>query len=90
MNNNNNRYTFQEKKNINKRIKKIKSDKQLRDLFELIKKNDDNHIQPKKNYTENRNGVWIRFSDLSDDKIDEIVQYIDNIPEIITNDTLKK
>jgi hypothetical protein len=66
------KYDYDKKMEIVKKISKIKKKEYLIQLFKII-------TQDNKDYTENNNGIFIFFHNLSDDTYDKLETYINYI-----------
>jgi hypothetical protein len=66
------KFDYDKKMEIVKKISKIKKKEYLIHLFKII-------TQDNKDYTENNNGIFIFFHNLSDDTYDKIETYINYI-----------
>lgn len=62
-------YTYNDIENLNKKIKKIKSKQKLFDIYNIISKDNPNIM-------ENNNGIFIFFSELSNNILQELDVYL--------------
>jgi hypothetical protein len=75
------KYDHNKKMEIKKKIEKIKKKEYLIDIFKIIT----SHTQ---DYSENNNGVFIFFHDLSDEIYEKVENYVNNIYRLYkTNNT---
>jgi hypothetical protein len=70
--NKNTKYDHTKKMEIKKKIEKIKKREYLVDIFKII-------TADTKDYSENNNGVFIFFHDLSDETYEKVENYVNNI-----------
>lgn len=66
------KYDHTKKMEIKKKIEKIKKKEYLIDIFKII-------TLDTKDYSENNNGVFVFFHDLSDETYDKVDNYVNNI-----------
>lgn len=72
------KYDHTKKMEIKKKIEKIKKKEYLLDIFKII-------TSESKDYSENNNGVFIFFHDLSDETYKKVENYVDNIYKLYKN-----
>lgn len=72
------KYDHLKKMEIKKKIEKIKKKEYLLDIFKII-------TSESKDYSENNNGVFIFFHDLSDETYEKVENYVNNIYKIHKN-----
>ena len=74
----NSKYDHIKKMEIKKKIEKIKKKEYLIDIFKII-------TSETKDYSENNNGVFIFFHDLSDSVYEKVENYVNNIYKLYRN-----
>jgi hypothetical protein len=62
-------YTLEDKKRIMTKIQNLKNKKHYMHLYKIIK---DNNV----NYSQNSNGVFINLTNISDDILGKIIEYL--------------
>ncbi len=72
------KYDHSKKIELKKKIEKIKKKEYLLDIFKII-------TSETKDYSENNNGVFIFFHDLSDDTYEKVESYVNNIYKMYKN-----
>jgi hypothetical protein len=75
------KYDHTKKMEIKKKIEKIKKKEYLIDIFKII-------TLDTKDYSENNNGVFIFFHDLSDETYEKVDNYVNNIYRMHKTNTL--
>ena len=66
------KYDYNKKMELKKKIEKIKKKEYLLDIFKII-------TSDGKDYSENKNGVFIFFHELSDDIYEKVENYVNNV-----------
>lgn len=74
------KYDHIKKMEIKKKIEKIKKKEYLIDIFKII-------TSETKDYSENKNGVFIFFHDLPDDVYEKVETYVNNIYKLYRNNS---
>lgn len=72
------KYDHIKKMEIKKKIEKIKKKEYLLDIFKII-------TSESKDYSENNNGVFVFFHDLTDETYEKVENYVNNIYKIHKN-----
>jgi hypothetical protein len=72
------KYDHVKKMEIKKKIEKIKKKEYLLDIFKII-------TSESRDYSENNNGVFIFFHDLTDETYEKVENYVNNIYKLYKN-----
>ena len=75
--------SIQQKKRVDRMIKKISDEKVLEAIWEIMKKD------PNLKYTDNYNGVWIRMNCFSKETINEMEKFLNEYHEKNKNKTME-
>jgi hypothetical protein len=74
------KYDYTKKMELKKKIEKIKKKEFLVDIFKIL-------TAETKDYSENNNGIFIFFHELSDETYEKVESYVNNIYKIHKNTT---